>query len=229
MEDTSNEYVFFAFTSPYNVSWGFTGYTDNQGNIKQYILSYDKNGQPVPFKWRFDQNHRVLKVHREQEDRNKQNAVEYLKNCPECKGSPNSKGIHFFKVMDTEADANLALSITQMKIEAGNLALSVQGQEYEDLLVMLGILSGKPGEKRFLLVDLAQNEPEKFMKVYKDPTRKLRALVRRGISTGVFEKNGTMILWEGQVFATDEDEAIRKIGQDDKLEKAITKNIEKFA
>lgn len=229
MENNDSDYVMFVFTSPYNVSWGFTGYVDNKGEIKQYILSYDKNGQPIPFRWRFDQNHRVLKIHKEQKDRTGQLAVDYLKNCPECKDSPNSRGVHFFKVMDTEVDAQIALDVTQLKVEAMNIALTIKDQEYQDLLVMVGILTGKEGEKRFRLVDMAQNEPAKFMKAYNDPTRKLRALVRRAVSTGVFEKNGTMILWEGKVFASNEDEAIEKISQEPKLLKAIESNIQKFA
>lgn len=227
-----DDYVYFVFVSPYNESYGFTGYTDKKGKRCFYSNAYDKNNQPIPFKWRFDQNHRVLKVHKEQVDILGTNAVEYLRSCPDCVGSSNSLGdgkAGWFKEMNEDRDADLAMEVKQLRTEAATKAINAKGADFEDMCSLLGIFNGSESTKRFKLTDAAEADPKTFLKVYEDPTRKIRGLIRKALDSGVFRKEGPMIFWENKEIGQDEDYAVATLKTDEKLRKAVESNIAKFA
>lgn len=227
-----DEYIMFVFVSPYNESYGFSGYTDKKGKRCFYSNAYDKNGQPIPFKWRFDQNHRTLKVHIEQKDILGTNAVEYLRNCPDCVGSPNSIGdpkAGWFKEMNEDRDAEIAMEIKLLRNDAANKAINAKGADFEDMCLLLGIFTGSESTKRFKLTDAAEADPKTFLKVYDDPTRKIRGLVRKALDCGVFRKEGPMIFWENKEIGIDEDYAVSTLKSDAPLRKAVEANVAKFA
>lgn len=227
-----DEYVYFVFISPYNESYGFSGYTDKRGKACFYSNSYDKNNRPIPFKWRFDQNHRVLKVHKDQVDILGTNAVDYLRGCPDCVASPNSLGdgkVGWFKEMNEDKDAQVAMEFKALRTEASTKAINAKGPDFEDMCALLNIFTGSESTKRFKLTDAAEADPKTFLRIYEDPTRKMRSLIRRGLETGVLRKEGPMIFWENKEIGQDEDFAVSALKSDDKLKKAIEANITKFA
>ena len=220
------------FISPYNESYGFSGYTDKKGKACSYANSSDKNGQPIPFKWRFDQNHRVLKVHKEQKDINGVNAVEYLRGCPDCVGSPNSLGdgkTGWFKEMNQDRDADIAMEIKVLRNEATSKAINSKGADFSELCEMYHIFDGSESTKRYKLTDAAEADPKTFLRIYDDPTRKVRSLIRKALDAQVFRKEGPMIFWENKEIGIDEDTAVANLKGDEKLRKAVEANIAKFA
>src|SRR5688572_10789091 len=133
-----NDYVSFIFTSPSNRSYGFRTYTDELGRELGFVDGYDKNKQPIYHRWKWDQDgSRILTVHKNKTDKSSDkpeeclNAVDFLRNSPNCLGSPRGTFSHegvqmdiFFREINEEKSAEVALEVEMKRMEAQNLALS---------------------------------------------------------------------------------------------------------
>jgi hypothetical protein len=204
-----NDFVSFLFTSPTNRSFAFKTYTDEFGNATGFVIGYDKDKMPIYHRWKWDQDGaRILSVHKNKTDQSpeKKNAVEFLRNSPNALGSPRGTFSHsgeqidiYFREINEEKSAEVALEAETRRMEAQNLALKVKGQDFVDLCALIGVINKDESIMRFSLVDFAKNKPEKFTELYNDPVRQLKSLIRRGTDAGILTKEGRMYSWEGQL------------------------------
>lgn len=228
------DYVVFQFVSPNNVSYGFKTYNNEVGQTTGFIEGKDKDGLPIYRRWKFDRDVRKISVHKDKTDLDKKNAVEFLRNSPNCKGSPNGTytiagdqlDVYFEEVNEVKA-ATQGVEFETMRLEAQNAALNVKGQDFIDLCALIGVFNKEEMVMRFALMDYAKNKPQSFMDIYKDPIRQLKSLVRRAVDSGVFTKDGKMLTWENKLIGTDEDDAVATLKKDEQLLKAVKANLTK--
>lgn len=233
-----DDYVFFIFDpTRMNKKFGFRTYNDKKNNECGYVMGVDKDGSPLYKKWSFDRDsRRTIRVHKDEVDKNGQKAVDFLRNSPECAGSPNGTYLangtqidHYFKEVDDTKDAKKALDILLVKSSAITKAASIKGQDLIDVCAMIGVMNKPEEVMRFKLMDYAQNFPEKLLGLVEDPTRKVRSLIRRGIEASVFVKDGPMIKWEGKIIGADEDNAVANLLKDKALLDTVDEVIKKLS
>ena len=231
------DYVNFIFTSPLNRSFSFRTYVSLEGKTLGFVDGHDKDKMPIYHRWKWDQDGtRYIRVHKNKTDNSpdKLNAVDFLRNSPNCEGSPNGSYAHdgtqldiYFKEMNDQKSAQVGLDAEVARIEAQNQALKAKGQDFIDLCALIGVFDKDESIMRFALVDFAKNKPDKFTELVNDPVRKLKSLIRRGVSSQVIDKKGLMLTWENQLLGTDEDDAVRKLSIDENLQKALKSHVEK--
>ena len=234
-----NEYIWFLFDPKRtNRSFGFRTYTDNKHKECGYVVGKDiKSGAPIYKKWKFDlDNKRTIRVHVDEEDLNGVKAVDFLKNSPECYGSPNGAYLadgtqidYYYKIVDDEGDADKAADILVTKALAITKAANVKGQEFIDLCAMISVFNQKEGVMRHKLIDYAQNFPDKFLAVLDDPSRKVRSIVRRAVDSHIFHKDGPVIKWENKIIGADEDTAVATLLRDEDLMNTVNEVIKKLS
>ena len=231
------DYVVFIFNSPLNRSFGFRTYTNEFGQEIGFMDGKDSKGQPIYHRWKFDQDGaRTIRVHKNKTDvsERKLNAVEFLRNSPNCKGSPNgayslygTQTDIYFEEMNDEKTAREGLNAEVVRVDALNAALKVKGQDFVDLCALIGVFNKEESVMRFALVDFAKNKPDKFNELYHDPVRQLKSLIRRGVSANVITKEGRMLSWENKLLGVDEDDAVRALKTDENLFKALKAHLDK--
>lgn len=232
------DYIYFQFTSPNNTSFSFRTYNNDRGQAVGFMEGKDQFNRPIFRRWKFDQDVRKISVHKDKTDVSEfaVKAVEFLRNSPNCKDSPNGtyrngkqEDVYFEEVNDIKA-AQIGLDFETHRILAQNEALRVKGQDFIDLCGMIGVFNKDETVMRFALVDYAKNKPASFLDMVKDPTRQLRSLVRACVHENVFSTagGGRLIQWENTLIGTDEDDAVAKLKNDEKLVKAIRAQLEKL-
>lgn len=228
------DYVVFQFTGTNNV-FGFRTYNNEKGQTTGFIEGKDKDGMPIYRRWKFDKDVRKISVHKEKTDIDgKTKAVDFLRNSPNCKGSPNGTyttdgdqlDVFFEEVNETKA-ATIGVEFETMRLKAQNAALAVKGQDFIDLCALIGVFNKEEMVMRFALLDYAKNKPTSFMEIYEDPVRQLKSLIRRAVKTNVFTKEGKMLMWENKLIGTDEEDAVATLRKDENLLKAIKANVDK--
>lgn len=227
------DYVVFQFTGTNNI-FGFRTYNNERGQTIGFIEGKDKDGLPIYRRWKFDRDVRKISVHKDKTDLDNKNAVEFLRNSPNCKGSPNGSytingdqlDVYFEEVNEAKA-AEKGLEFETLRIEAQNAALKVKGQDFIDLCALIGVFNKDESIMRFALVDYAKNKPQSFMDIYSDPVRQLKSMIRRAVDKGVFSKDGKMLTWENKLIGADEDDAVATLKKDENLFKAIKANLDK--
>jgi hypothetical protein len=229
------DYVVFLFTSPLNRSFSFRTYNDEFGQVVGFINGYDKDQRPIYHRWKFESDTRKISVHKNKTDKNGTNAVEFLRNSPNCKGSQYGSYTHsgdqidiYFEEVNDAKTAGLALDLEQLRLDAQNTAFKVKGQDFIDLCALIGVFNKEETVMRFSLVDYAKNKPESFLELYKDPIRQLKSLIRRAVASNVFTKEARMITWENQLIGVDEEDAVNKLKHDENLLKAIKAQLDKI-
>lgn len=236
------EYVYFVFAKGTNAGYGFSTYTDHVGALGKpgavVSISYqlDKNQKPIPYVFSMGTRDRSLKVEKSKVDMFGTSVVDFLRNSPDCKGSPNGsyrvvgdtsiQSDVFFKEMNEEDDAKNALEAKNFRREAENIAASLSLEEVYDINAMLG--SFKKGEllARHFLAEIAGNKPELFMNAYNNPQRKAIALVKKGLVNGVLKAQGTVILWGKTTLGLDEIDAATNIQKDKKIMEGLEKALQ---
>lgn len=234
---TQNDYINFLFTSPLNRSFGFKTYTNDLGQTIGFIVGKDRDGQPIYHRWKFDQDGaRTIRVHKNKTDvsPDKLNAVEFLRNSPNCLDSPNGSYGHdgtqvdvYFKEMNDAKSAKEGLEAETLRMDAQNLALKVKSQDFIDLCALIGVIDKDESIMRFSLLDFAKNKPEKFTELYNDPVRQLKSIITRGVKAGIITKEGRMLTWENQLLGVDEEDAVRKLKAEENLLKALKTHLDK--
>lgn len=234
------EYVYFVFAKGTNAGYGFSSYTDHVGALGKpgavVTISYqmDKSNRPIPYHFSMGTRDRTLRVEKSKVDMNGTNVVEFLRNSPDCKGSPNGnyvklkdgttiQGDIYFKEMNEEADAKTALDAKNFRREAENIAASLDLEEVYDINAILGHF--KQGEllARHFLAEIAGNKPEIFMNAYNNPQRKALALIKKGLVKEVLKSQGTVILWGKTTLGLDEIDAATNIQKDKKIMEGLEK------
>ncbi len=241
------DYVYFVYVGN-NATYGFRNYTDKEtGHERGYVMSYDKNQQPEYKEWVFDNgSRRQIRVHKDQRDKqrnerfpNGQLAADFLRNSPECYKSPSGtyspigdgeqkQHLVYFREVNESADAKIALDSRTLVLDAQMKAMKLKGEELSDMCSLISVFSTDEEILTLRLLDYAANKPSLFIKLYEDPARKVRALIRKALNATVLSQDGRMIKWEGKLVGADEDDAVSNLIKDEKLKKAIELNLNKF-
>lgn len=234
---SSNDYVFFALINPIEGSWGFTGYSDASGHSYRATNGTTVGGIPKNYEIYWSASERIYRAPKDRkitvifngDQMERMLLVDYIRNSPNCEGSPNNQsGIHpvIFKELDEVKDAELKVSRRLRRNEAITAAAGLEDQD----LIDMGALIGEFRNDKFLLLDkvseFANNDPESFFKLYKDPTRQVKALIRKALQSGKLKKTGDAIFWGNESLGGNEDQAVAwLIAQPAKLE-ALTGSVD---
>lgn len=238
------EYVYFVFAKGTNAGYGFSSYTDHVGALgvpgAVVTISYqlDKANRAIPYHFSMGTRDRALRIEKNKTDMNGVSVVEFLRNHPECKGSPNGQYLKtllsgeadpesqvgiYFKEMNEEADAKIALEAKNFRREAENIAAGLSIEEVYDVCAILGQFKKGETLSRHFIMEIAGNKPELFMHAYNNPQRKSLSLIKRGLQKGVLTSQGSVILWGKTTLGLDEVEAATAIQKDKKLMDGLEK------
>lgn len=230
------DYVYFSYLGN-NPKYGFFTYNDAKTGLNVgYVIGYDAKGQPIYKKWRFNlDSMRQVRVGPEEQDKTGMKAVDFLRNSPECFGSPSGSigedgkqiGFYFKEVKDGEDAAN-ALNVRKISIDAQNAVLELKGEKLKDFCALIPIFSKDESILAMKALDYASNYPTKTLEMLKDPARDVKALVEKAIDSGVFNVDGKQIKWETKLIGADKEDAIVTLLKDEKLRKAVQLNLDKF-
>jgi len=244
---TPPKHVFFVFSAGQNAHYTFSSYMDKVGALgnagSPVFISYqlDKNKQPIPYVFGFSMRDRVIRVEENKKDVNGISVVEFLRNHPECKDSPNgtyyvdpADGVRkqefvLFKEMNEEEDAQKALDAKNFRREAENIAANLTLEEVYEVNALLGIF--KVGElmSRHAISEVAGNRPDVFMSAYQDPQRRAKAAIKKGIAKNVLQNQGLAIVWNKTMIGIDDVDAAAKLQLDIKLLEALESAIKKVS
>ncbi len=117
----------------------------------------------------------------------------------------------WFKLMNSDKDAEIALETAEKKNKAESSALSIDDVTLQEIAALLGIF-GDPGKlMRKKVFDFAGKRPNDYFDLLNSGDRAVRAIVRKSIQDRVFTKRGEVIFWEETVIGANEDEAVSKL------------------
>lgn len=233
------EYAYFVFTKGSNAGYGFSSYTDKVGAISKpgsvVFISYqnDKNNRPIPYVFSMSVRDRALKIEKKKQDMNGISVVEFLRNSPECKDSPNGDYLDdgtqvnvYFKEMNEESDAEIALKAKEYRRKAENLAADLTIEEVYDINALLGNFERKELMARHFIMELAGNKPNIFMNAYENPNRAALSLIKKGLQRKVLTENGSVVMFGKTALGLDQDEAATAIQKDKKLMASLQKAVD---
>lgn len=231
------DYIYFYYVGN-NAGYSFRNYTDPQTGMEVgYIVGYDRNRQPVFKNWEFDNGtKRQVRVHKDEKDREGKSAAEFLRNSPECFKSVNGKYIEdgtkqvafLFREINEEQDATEAMATRSKVIMAQAKALELKGEDLKDIAEIIGVFTDLEAVRAHKVLDFSANKPYEFLALLEDPSRKIKALLKKALQDNIFKRNGKMIMWEGKQIGADEDDAVSTLQKDEKLLSAIKLNLKKF-
>jgi hypothetical protein len=235
-EFNPSNYVYFVLLGDKidMASYGFTGYTDADGEYNFMPSMKDpKTGDYIPKKYRFTRSRRTLRV-----SSNNKKELEFLRNHPECKGSKNGSYVErekgkltqvsvFFKELNDGKDAEVSINATEIRLSAMNKALELQKDKValEDVAICLSFFSKDPKVLLHQLLQYAENEPEKFLQIYDAEDIKQRALFLKGKNGGVIQRKGSYYVIENEKLGVDEDECVMTIIKNPGYEQLIEKGL----
>lgn len=225
----SDNFVYFVSTRSSGASFGFSSYMDKDGNTKIIVNGYDpKTGQPIARNFNFSKKDRAMRIPKNQKDKEGNSVVDFLRNSPECFGSPNNEGQPvLYKELNYTKDADLANEAKAKRIKAESLALNIEGQDLVELAASFGVVNSSESILRHRMLELAGNDPEVFIDGYNSPDREFRSVINSGIQAGILKQRGTMVLWEETVIGSDLSSTISKLMEDKKLTAAIKNAVKK--
>lgn len=223
MEDKFNpdDYIYFALLGERSKvsSYGFTGYTDVNGDYKFISKGKDKDGNDIPKKYKFNAKFRKIRI--PNRPGRYQEEIDFLRNHPECVGSPNGRyrkdgeggqvqlGVYFKEIND-DKDATQAIDASKLRIKAMNIALEMQDDpvNLNSMCTVLGLNSKTSNTKFFNLLEFAENNPILFMEAYEAPDREVRALFMRGKAEKVVERKSAVWMLRDNQLGVDDEECV---------------------
>lgn len=232
-------------TGQYRPAFGsisFRGYTDKtgvfgaSGREVQYVISRDDKGRPKGKWFTLSQSHNAFKVNDTDQDTEGKSMYKFIANSPWCEGSENGtyirdeKGNRIqldvrYRLMDSEADAEVALIAGQKRAKAQNSVLELDDQT---LLEIATIGTGYRGSEKMMrhkVFEWAGIKPDDYNAVLESGDRPYRALIRRGINDKILSLKGEIIYWEATVLGANEDIAVQVLLQDKTLLDALKEKI----
>jgi hypothetical protein len=222
MKNDIRGFTYFILLRPGNAYYGFPAYfIDDDGIEHEIVQGIDQYGNKKYRRFSWNKGNRQIRIPNTQQD-----VIEFLRNYPECEGSPYAgKKKSWFKELNNERDASIALDAKRNRLEAETKALSLEGEELFEVGILCGSVSDKEGLVRHYIAEYAQNNPDGFMEIINDPVRKPRSIVKKGINFGILRKKGFMIFWESIHLGNDIDSATKKLADDPQLLNAIEEAI----
>jgi hypothetical protein len=215
-------------------SISFRTYTDHSNALGrghgvgvQYVEGVDDKGKARGKWFELSQSHRTFVVREGQKDAEGKLMYDFLKNSPDCEGSPNAaaNAKPLFKEMNEAKDAKVA-------IESGKLRTKAQARVYDleeskdfetlsELAAHIGYYEAPDEIMIHRVAEWAGKKPEDFFEVLDSGDRPIRALIRRALNSEILSKRGPVIHWDKTVIGNDEDSAVAKLIEDAAMLEAL--------
>lgn len=217
------------------------GYADNEGAIKdntsnsgqvgryvEYVQARDLHGRDKGKRFRFDDNLRRLMTRPSDTDIYGRKQYDFLKNHPECEGSPNGiyesdgkggwiqTGISFRELNEAK-DAKVALDAERLTTKAKSVAYDLDEETLSEIANIIGYYGPVDDVMRLRVVEWAGVKPTEFNELLESGDRSTRALIRKALQDNVLYEKGKMIMWENHVLGADEDAAVSSLVKDKKV------------
>lgn len=217
-------------------SWGFTSYQDTDGNWYKAINGYDTKNVPRAWNVNFSPSELIYRVGKKQKvmvlinnEVKEMPLAEYVRKCSFCEGSPNHRGVSMFKEIDEEKDAGILIDAKRTRKLANDAAFELESKpkELAEIAQLIGEFRDAKDLQFAAVIQFADHDPRTFLEIAKSPDRKVRALIKKGLSTGELLEKGKLITWKNEVLGSDEDSAIQKLMQEPDMLKAVELAIKK--
>ena len=216
------------------------GYNDNANALKlgagtyvEYVTGKDQKGNFKAKRFRFDETWRKLMTRPTESDLNGISQYAFLKNAPECEGSPNGNYVGsgssrkqlgvVYREYNPAKDAATALQANTSRILTQARAIELDDETTEEIANILGDYGTQEMSPEQLktsfkntVVEFAGKRPSEFDKLLAAGDRPLRALVRKALNAGELTKKGAIIFWENTMLGS-EDDAINILQKDEQM------------
>jgi hypothetical protein len=226
------------------------GYSDSTGQIKdstansgskgryvEYIGSKDAKGIDKAKRFRFDQSIGRIQTRPSDTDIYGKSQYHFLKNHPECEGSPN--GIYeedgqgnkiqvgvTFRELNSAKDAKQALLSDKLRNKAESAALALEGGSVLEEIANINGYFGDIDDFMLLkVVEYAKKNPAEFLSTLESEDRTYKALVKKALSEKLFRMNGPMIKWDNLIVGNDELDAIAYLRKNKDMVKALQEKL----
>lgn len=201
MERNPERFAYFVLLQPRKARYGAGPYTDPETGMPSFVAfaKDPKTGDYVPRKYKFNSAQRTVRVPINQKDLQGKSVVEWLKNHPECAGSPNTNGSIWFKYIDEEGDAEQSVKALQRRNEAENIALNLSDVEVEEMAAIYG---QRGNNKLFKLTQIASSDPEDFISTYNSSSRRALAVAKKALELDIVKLDGVVYKWEDHSLGT---------------------------
>lgn len=214
--------VTFVSLLPNRASNTFYVYYDEEGTKHQLVQGVDKEGNDIPYRFKLGRDKRFVTIPTNKKDIYGNSYLDFLRNHPRNQNSPGASKTPWFKELDSDKDATIALDSYMLRNKAENLALSLKGKELEEVYKVLGF-SGEPKVKFHKLMQYASKNCSDFIERVEDPNRKAQALLRAGVDNKIITKRGFVYKYQDIVLGNDEGRAVTKIAEDKDLQEILEK------
>jgi len=220
----------------------FRHYTDHAGAIGdpgrliEYVTSKDSEGKSVSKYFVLDESRRRLQVRETDKDMNGLSQYEFLKNYPECEGSPNGDYIEvdgiviqrgvIFRELDSDKDADVALEAEAQRTKAKDSAFKLDDKTLQEIAANIGFFGAPGSQMKLTVIEFAEKRPSDYFKLLNAGDRNVRAIVRKAIADGLFSVRGSIIYWENTVMGSDENEAVARILKDEQILNALQNKVD---
>ena len=238
-----NDYTYFVLNKNGNAAYSFTGYTDKETGVTVAIYKGRKDkktGEDVPHRFGFDRAHRSIRVHNKDASLIadskgvKMKSADFIRNFPECKGSPNGhyddngvqSGIMFSEVKARE-DAMTAVEAKTFKIKAESAALNLTGGELREMAILVQCFDTDELMQKHKVLEYAGSDPADFMALYNSPERSANALLKKSIQAGIVSVKGTLYIWGNDTIGATHELAVSKLMVDKDVATALKEAIRK--
>jgi len=220
----------------------FRHYTDHAGalgepgRLIEYITSKGSDGKALSKFFVLDESRRRLQVRETDKDMNGVSQYEFLKNYPECEGSPNGHYIEvdgveiqqgvIFRELDSDKDADVALEAEAQRTKAKSSAFNLDDKTMQEIAANIGFFGSPGSQMRLTVLEFAEKRPADYFKLLNAGDRNVRAIVRKAIADGLFTVKGSIIYWETTVMGADENEAVARILKDEQILNALQNKVD---
>lgn len=210
-------------------SLSFRTYTDiagvfgRKGAGVMYVDGIDQNGRPKGKNFTIGQSHNAFVVRKDQADVNEISMFDFIANSPFCLGSPNGTYVDdetapdgkrqtnaYYKLMDSEGDAEIALDATERRAKAQLSAFTIDEDTLVEVAAIgLGLLGPPTKIMRHKVVEWSGKRPADYFEILESGDRLYRAIIRKAIAEGTLTVKGSLIYWNLELIGGDENAAIK--------------------
>ena len=204
----------------------FRTYTDKAGVFGkpgiavQYVTGRDENGRDKGKYFTLSQSHNAFMVNEGDTDIYGKKMIDFLQAYPGCEDSPNGtyhddgqggqiQSNKEFRLMDTDADAEVALDATKNRAKAELSASELDEQTLMEVAAIGINVHGKPDKiMRHKVVEWSGKRPKDYFEVLNAGDRFLRAVVRKSVADGTLRESNGLHYWGTQLLGSSEDATI---------------------
>jgi hypothetical protein len=210
-----------------NAGRSFGGYTDELGEKHYIAMGRDRQtGEDIEYRFKFSRDKRFITVPINKKDINGKSWVEFLRNHPLNSDVRGGERMGWFKEMNSERDASVALESVKLRNKAENLALNLKPSEFDEVCKVLGF-DGTEQVKLHKILQYATRNASDFIELVDDPNRKATSIFRSALANKIITKHGFRFVYRDTHVGNDEAKAIAKIAEDKDLQEVLSEALKK--